>query len=182
MRKHREIIAPQFEEVTSILTARLGPYDAASWTSPNGGYFISLDVAGRYGPRVVELAKQAGIAMTGAGAAFRTEGSAGSQHPNRADISLTGRRGAPPSTALTTCVLLAPSSSAVNCRPLAHRAHSLGYSVGNERTSAPGALCPLQPAHRERTCVRPHRVELWIAPDRVLVETRSPAARESRAR
>ena len=49
---------------------RLGPYETATWTHPIGGYFISLDVADGTASRVVALAKAAGIAMTGAGAAF----------------------------------------------------------------------------------------------------------------
>ena len=70
MRRHREIIAPKFEIVSKILTERLGEHQAATWTDPDGGYFISLDVADGTATRVVALAKQAGIAMTGAGAAF----------------------------------------------------------------------------------------------------------------
>ncbi|HYP43934.1 MAG TPA: aminotransferase class I/II-fold pyridoxal phosphate-dependent enzyme [Propionibacteriaceae bacterium] len=70
MSRHREILAPKFELVTSILSKRLGPYDAAEWTDPDGGYFISLDVADGTASRVVALAKDAGIAMTAAGAAF----------------------------------------------------------------------------------------------------------------
>jgi len=70
MRKHREIIAPKFELATAILQSRLGDLAAATWTNPDGGYFISLDVADHTATRVVTLAKQAGIAMTGAGAAF----------------------------------------------------------------------------------------------------------------
>jgi DNA-binding transcriptional MocR family regulator len=70
MRAHRAIIAPKFELVTKILTERLGEHDAATWTDPDGGYFISLDVADGTATRVVALAKDAGIAMTGAGAAF----------------------------------------------------------------------------------------------------------------
>ncbi len=70
MRRHREILAPKFDQVTSILSKRLGECQAATWTDPDGGYFISLDVADGTATRVVALAKQAGIAMTGAGAAF----------------------------------------------------------------------------------------------------------------
>jgi DNA-binding transcriptional MocR family regulator len=70
MRRHREILAPKFEQVTSILSKRLGDYQGATWTDPEGGYFVSLDVVDGTATRVVELAKQAGIAMTGAGAAF----------------------------------------------------------------------------------------------------------------
>ncbi len=70
MRKHRAIIAPKFEQVISILTDRLGDQGIATWTHPDGGYFISLDVADGTATRVVALAKQAGIVMTAAGAAF----------------------------------------------------------------------------------------------------------------
>ncbi len=70
MRKHRAIIEPKFAQVTTILQARLGEHDVATWTSPLGGYFINLDVPDGTAQRVVQLAKEAGIAMTGAGAAF----------------------------------------------------------------------------------------------------------------
>jgi DNA-binding transcriptional MocR family regulator len=70
MARHRAIIAPKFEIVTDILAKRLGDLEAATWTDPDGGYFISLDVADGTATRVVALAKAAGIAMTGAGAAF----------------------------------------------------------------------------------------------------------------
>jgi DNA-binding transcriptional MocR family regulator len=70
MRAHAAIIAPKFELVAKILTERLGEHEVAEWTDPDGGYFISLDVADGTASRVVALAKQAGIAMTGAGAAF----------------------------------------------------------------------------------------------------------------
>jgi DNA-binding transcriptional MocR family regulator len=107
MRKHREIIAPKFEEVTSILTARLGPYEAATWTSPDGGYFISLDVADGTATRVVDLAKQAGIAMTGAGAAFPY-----GKDPRDRNIRIAPTYPSPDDVAaaidgLATCVLLA---------------------------------------------------------------------------
>ncbi len=70
MRKHRAIIGPKFETVTAILTDRLGAYDIASWTIPLGGYFVNLDVPDGSATRVVQLAKEAGIAMTAAGAAY----------------------------------------------------------------------------------------------------------------
>ena len=70
MRQHRDILAPKFAQVTGILSRRLGEHGIATWTSPDGGYFVSLDVADGTATRVVELAKAAGIAMTPAGAAF----------------------------------------------------------------------------------------------------------------
>ena len=44
MRKHRAIIEPKFEQVETILESRLGDHAVATWTRPEGGYFISLDV------------------------------------------------------------------------------------------------------------------------------------------
>ena len=57
--RHREILAPKFDQVTSILSKRLGDYQGATWTDPDGGYFVSLDVADGTATRVVELAKRA---------------------------------------------------------------------------------------------------------------------------
>lgn len=68
MRRHREIIQPKFELVLDILAETLT--GIATWTVPAGGYFISLDVPDGCAARVVELAKQAGIALTPAGATF----------------------------------------------------------------------------------------------------------------
>ena len=70
MTRHREIIAPKFAEVERILTERLGGLDVATWTHPTGGYFVSLDVLDGTASRVVSLAKEAGIALTPAGASF----------------------------------------------------------------------------------------------------------------
>ena len=70
MVKHREIIAPKFAEVERILTERLGGLGVATWTKPTGGYFVSLDVLDGTASRVVQLAKEAGIALTPAGASF----------------------------------------------------------------------------------------------------------------
>jgi DNA-binding transcriptional MocR family regulator len=70
MVKHRAIIAPKFDEVDRILTERLGGLGVATWTKPTGGYFVSLDVLDGTASRVVALAKEAGIALTPAGASF----------------------------------------------------------------------------------------------------------------
>lgn len=70
MAKHREILVPKFEAVLEILSARLSAAEVATWTNPKGGYFVSLDVRPGTAQRVVELAKEAGIALTAAGAAF----------------------------------------------------------------------------------------------------------------
>jgi DNA-binding transcriptional MocR family regulator len=66
MRKHAEIIGPKFEAVDRILTEELS--DLASWTKPTGGYFVSLTVPEGTAKEVVRLAKEAGVALTPAGA------------------------------------------------------------------------------------------------------------------
>jgi DNA-binding transcriptional MocR family regulator len=70
MRRHREVIRPKFDLVLSVLEETLGGKDVATWTTPTGGYFISLDVPEGCARRVVELAALAGIALTPAGATF----------------------------------------------------------------------------------------------------------------
>lgn len=70
MAQHREILAPKFAAVEEILAERLGPWQVATWTKPEGGYFVSLDVPDHTAARVVSLAKEAGLALTPAGASF----------------------------------------------------------------------------------------------------------------
>lgn len=70
MAGHREILAPKFDTVLRILSDRLGPHEVATWTQPRGGYFVSLDVVEGTAKRVVQLAREAGIALTPAGSAF----------------------------------------------------------------------------------------------------------------
>ncbi|MBV5241979.1 aminotransferase class I/II-fold pyridoxal phosphate-dependent enzyme [Mycolicibacterium sp. PAM1] len=70
MQRHQEILAPKFALALEILDDRLGASKIASWTEPKGGYFISLDVLPGTAKRTVSLAKDAGIAVTEAGASF----------------------------------------------------------------------------------------------------------------
>jgi aspartate/methionine/tyrosine aminotransferase len=70
MQKHRQIIAPKFATVLDVLHEELDDLGIASWTEPTGGYFISLDVLDGTAARVIELAKQAGVALTPAGSSF----------------------------------------------------------------------------------------------------------------
>ena len=107
MRAHRAILRPKFDQVEEILAKRLGELDLATWTDPEGGYFISLDVPDGTASRVVALAKGAGIAMTGAGAAFPY-----GRDPRDRNIRIAPSMPAPADVAaaidgLATCVLLA---------------------------------------------------------------------------
>nr|WP_165960915.1 aminotransferase class I/II-fold pyridoxal phosphate-dependent enzyme [Actinocrispum wychmicini] len=68
MRRHAALIRPKFEAVHKILSTELGGTGLASWTNPAGGYFISLQVPEGCARAVVAKAKEAGIALTPAGA------------------------------------------------------------------------------------------------------------------
>lgn len=70
MRKHAGILEPKFRSVVEILNRRLAPFGIAEWTTPKGGYFISVDLISGTAARVVELAKDAGVNLTAAGSTF----------------------------------------------------------------------------------------------------------------
>jgi DNA-binding transcriptional MocR family regulator len=118
MLRHQQLLAPKFNLVLEILDKRLGDAKIASWTEPKGGYFISLDVLPGTARRTVALAKDAGIAVTEAGASF----------PYRKDPDDKNIRIAPtfPSTAdlrkaidgLATCALLAATESLLDQAPV----------------------------------------------------------------
>ncbi|MGD8430518.1 MAG: aminotransferase class I/II-fold pyridoxal phosphate-dependent enzyme [Ectothiorhodospiraceae bacterium] len=67
---HREILAPKFRAVEEAFSRLLNDPQVATWTQPKGGYFISLDVPPGCASRIAALAKDAGVVMTPAGAAF----------------------------------------------------------------------------------------------------------------
>ncbi|GIH80339.1 aminotransferase [Planobispora longispora] len=68
MRRHRELLRPKFDAVETILAKELGGTGLASWSTPQGGYFVSLDVLEGCAREVVRRAAEAGIALTPAGA------------------------------------------------------------------------------------------------------------------
>ena len=72
MARHAEILKPKFDAVLRILSEELGDGSAhgASWTVPNGGYFISFDTKDGCAQHVVALAAEAGVKLTQAGATF----------------------------------------------------------------------------------------------------------------
>lgn len=111
MRRHQQLLAPKFALTLEILDTRLSESKIASWTDPKGGYFVSLDVLPGTAKRTVALAKDAGIAVTEAGASF----------PYRKDPEDKNIRIAPTFPAvsdltdavdgLATCALLAATES-----------------------------------------------------------------------
>lgn len=70
MQKHKEVLRPKFDIVLNALESNLNPVGIGEWTNPNGGYFVSIDVLSGTAKRVVQLCKEAGVVMTGAGATY----------------------------------------------------------------------------------------------------------------
>ncbi len=70
MMKHAALLRPKFEACEDVLARELSGTGIASWTTPNGGYFISLDVMPGCAKKVVALCKEAGVTLTGAGATY----------------------------------------------------------------------------------------------------------------
>lgn len=68
MAKHRELIAPKFAALEKVLTENFADTPGVSWSTPKGGYFVTLTVPEGRATRIVQLAKEAGIALTPAGA------------------------------------------------------------------------------------------------------------------
>lgn len=114
MHAHRDLLEPKFRMVLGVLDDRLGRYDFARWTSPRGGYFVSLDVEPGTADTVVSLAKDAGIAMTPAGAAFPY-----GNDPENANIRIAPTYPVPGDVraaidGLCTCALLAATRRLIN--------------------------------------------------------------------
>ncbi|WP_339671590.1 aminotransferase class I/II-fold pyridoxal phosphate-dependent enzyme [Dasania marina] len=70
MQKHAAIMKPRFDAVLQQLKSELGDDDIASWTEPQGGYFISVDTRPGLAKQVIQLAAEAGVKLTPAGAPF----------------------------------------------------------------------------------------------------------------
>lgn len=70
MKKHAAIIKPKFDIVLKCLEINFADDDTVTWTCPKGGYFISLNVASGCAKRTVQLCKEAGVTLTGAGATY----------------------------------------------------------------------------------------------------------------
>lgn len=85
MEKQAALIRPKFEAVLDILDKEIAPLEIATWTRPNGGYFISFDTMEGCAKKVVSMCKEAGVVMTGAGAT----------HPYKNDAKDTNIRIAP---------------------------------------------------------------------------------------
>ena len=70
MKEHAKILKPKFEMVVSTLEREIAPLGIASWHTPKGGYFVSVNTAPGLAKRTLALAKEAGVVMTSAGATY----------------------------------------------------------------------------------------------------------------
>lgn len=70
MDQHRALLKPKFDAVLEQFGAHLGQVAGVSWTVPKGGYFIDLVTPPGAAKRTIALAKEAGITLTPAGAAY----------------------------------------------------------------------------------------------------------------
>ena len=70
MAKHAAILRPKFDLVLALLEEGLAETGCGSWSKPRGGYFVSFDAPAGTAQRIVTLAKEAGVTMTGAGATY----------------------------------------------------------------------------------------------------------------
>ena len=70
MKRHAALMAPKFECVLRHLDKSIAPCGFAKWNKPTGGYFVSLDTMNGTAKRALALCMDAGVEMTGAGAAF----------------------------------------------------------------------------------------------------------------
>ena len=70
MEKQRVLLEPKFKTVLDTLNAEIKPLGIGEWTEPKGGYFVSFNAPQGCAKRIVELCKNAGVVLTGAGAAF----------------------------------------------------------------------------------------------------------------
>ncbi len=71
MKALADIIKPKRDITLKVMEEELGlDGEFATWTSPSGGYFISVYTKAPIAKEVVALSKKLGVALTGAGAAF----------------------------------------------------------------------------------------------------------------
>ena len=94
MAKHRAIVKPKFAALERILTENFADTPGVSWSTPEGGYFVTLRVPDGCASEVVRLAKEAGIALTPAGATHpHGNDPRGRDHPTGADVPGARRGG-----------------------------------------------------------------------------------------
>ena len=70
MQKHAALLKPKFAVVLEQLDKNFSDSDLGQWEKPDGGYFVSFDAREGLASKIVELAADAGVKLTPAGATF----------------------------------------------------------------------------------------------------------------
>jgi DNA-binding transcriptional MocR family regulator len=70
MDEHAKLLQPRFKAVTDGLENELADSGVCEWTKPEGGYFISFDTLPGLAKTVINMAAEAGVKLTPAGATF----------------------------------------------------------------------------------------------------------------
>lgn len=70
MQRHAAIIRPKFDAVQEALAEGLADTGFATWTRPDGGYFVSVDTLPGIAREVIRLAAEAGVKLTPAGSTY----------------------------------------------------------------------------------------------------------------
>jgi len=70
MEKQAALVGPKFAAVNEALERNLGGKGIATWTKPDGGYFVSVDVLDGCAAEVIRLAGEAGVKLTPAGSTW----------------------------------------------------------------------------------------------------------------
>ena len=83
MSKHAAILRPKFELVEQKLAEGLRGVGNCSWSHPRGGYFVMFNAPDGTAKRIVQLARQTGVVLTGAGATWP-----GGNDPHDSDIRI----------------------------------------------------------------------------------------------
>ena len=109
MQAHANLLKPKFDLVLDVLQRDLGGLGIAKWTTPKGGYFISLDVLPGLAREVIRLAKEVGLTLTPAGATFPNNLDPLDQNVRIAPTYASLQELKPAMEILTLCVRLASS-------------------------------------------------------------------------
>jgi DNA-binding transcriptional MocR family regulator len=70
MMKHADIMRPKFEMILDTFNVELKGLEIGNWLEPKGGYFITFEALEGCAKNIISKAKEAGVAMTPAGAPF----------------------------------------------------------------------------------------------------------------
>ncbi len=70
MKMHASVLGPKFQMVLDMLDKEIAPCGFGQWVAPKGGYFVSFNTMPGTAKRALDLCKEAGVVMTGAGATF----------------------------------------------------------------------------------------------------------------